>query len=191
MDPERYQILRSEIIESQKTQAEFLKWKLISIAAVASLSLGFATTTNPTIEGAKLLLCLVPFICAYVDLTSLHIMVRIIAIGLYLKQAGDEYEKFVFAARTTSSANPFVFEAIALHGSSVAFNVTIIVLGFALPQGPDNWPAQYLTAYVLSGSVGLVATLFFWLWYTIRLKDIRRIAEAQGAIAGGDGSADC
>ncbi len=56
-DGERDKMLRSEIIESQKTQADFLKWKLISVAAVASISLGLAH--SPAVEGAKLLLCLV------------------------------------------------------------------------------------------------------------------------------------
>ena len=41
--------LRDEIIESQKIQADFLKWKLISVAAVASASLrfGLAHPTSP------------------------------------------------------------------------------------------------------------------------------------------------
>ncbi|MGH9764768.1 MAG: hypothetical protein ACREDR_36830 [Blastocatellia bacterium] len=33
-------LLRQEIIESQKSQAEFLKWKFISAASVASVALG-------------------------------------------------------------------------------------------------------------------------------------------------------
>jgi hypothetical protein len=184
---ERLKMLRTEIIESQKTQADFLKWKLIAVATVAGISLGVANSTSPAVEGAKLLLCLVPFICAYVDLTSLHIMVRVITIGLFLKHAGDEYEEFVFAARTTSAADPFVFEAIALHGSSIAFNLAVGILGFALPGGEaaGQWPSKYLTAYVASGGVGLAVTVFLWLWYTTRLKDIRHIAETRTAVAPG------
>ena len=136
-DYEHDKMLRAEIIESQKAQADFLKWKLISVATVASISLGLASTSNPTVEGAKLLLCLVPLICAYVDLTSLHIMIRIIMIGIYLKRVGNAYEGFVFEVRNRTATSPFVFEAVALHGSSVAFNAIIVGLGFTLPQGPS------------------------------------------------------
>src|SRR5271165_2912328 len=119
--------LRDEIIESQKSQADFLKWKLISVAAVVSVSLGFAQP-GPG-PGARLLLCLVPFICLYVDLISLHIMIRIITIGIYLKLSGNRYERFAFEVREKSATSPFVFEVVALHGSSLVFNVIILVLG--------------------------------------------------------------
>jgi hypothetical protein len=176
-DYEHDKMLRTEIIESQKTQADFLKWKLISVATVASISLGFASTSNPVVEGVKLLLCLVPLICAYVDLTSLHIMIRIITIGIYLKRSGNAYEKFVFAVRDRTATNPFVFEAVALHGSSMVFNIIIVALGFTLPQGPGNWPPGYLTAYIVAGVLGIVATAFSWLLYTSRAREVIRVAE--------------
>jgi hypothetical protein len=178
-------LLRTEIIESQKTQADFLKWKLISVAAVASISLGFGPQNTAVIE-AKLLLCLVPLICAYVDLTSLHIMIRIITIGLYLQRSGDPYEDFVFAVRNSSATNPFIFEAVALHGSSIGFNVVLIVLGFKLPSGPGNWPTQY---YIAGGALGVVATLIFWLVYTTRLKDIAHVADTTFRLGGRNGAA--
>jgi len=175
-DSEHDKLLRGEVIESQKTQADFLKWKIISVATIASISLGLASTTNPTIQGAKLLLCLVPLICAYVDLTSLHIMIRIIMIGIYLKKVGNAYETFVFEARERTGSNPFVFEAVALHGSSLVFNIIIVGLGFALP---DDWPPKYLTAYIMSGTLGIVVTVLLWVWYTSRAKEIIRVAELK------------
>jgi len=178
-DSEHDKLLRGEVIESQKTQADFLKWKIISVATIASISLGLASTTNPTIQGAKLLLCLVPLICAYVDLTSLHIMIRIIMIGIYLKKVGNAYETFVFEARERTGTNPFVFEAVALHGSSLVFNIIIVGLGFALPDSPNDWPPKYLTAYIMSGTLGIVVTLLLWVWYTSRAKEIIRVAELK------------
>src|SRR5262245_21525137 len=94
--------LRTEIIESQKTQAEFLKWKLIAVAAVASLALGGAPAETG-IPGAKLVMCLVPLTCAYIDLIGLQILSRILTIGIYLKQAGNTYERFVFDVRAKTS----------------------------------------------------------------------------------------
>jgi hypothetical protein len=176
-DSEQDKMLRSEVIESQKTQADFLKWKIIAVATVASISFGLASTTNSNVQGAKLLLCLVPLICAYVDLTSLHIMIRIIMIGIYLKTIGNGYEAFVFEVRERKGANPFVFEALALHGSSLVFNIIIVVIAFVLPEGADNWPANYLSAYRMSGGLGIVATLLLWGWYNNRAQEIVRVAE--------------
>jgi hypothetical protein len=102
--------LRDEIIESQKSQADFLKWKLIALAGIGSVSLGVGSTSSVP-KGAELLVCLIPLICLYVDLISLHIMIRIITIGVYLKMTGSEYERLAFELRDKSFANPFAFEA--------------------------------------------------------------------------------
>jgi hypothetical protein len=170
-------ILRQEIIESQKTQADFLKWKLISVATVGALSFGFTSDVKLTAGSAKLLLCMVPVLCAYVDLISLHLMIRIITIGLYLKIQGNKYESYIGEIRERSKTNPFIFEVGALHGSSLLFNIIVVGLGFALPKGPDNWPEQYLTAYVVAGVLGIVWTIFLWTKYTFRVREVSRLAE--------------
>jgi hypothetical protein len=170
-------ILRQEIIESQKTQADFLKWKLISVATVGAISFGFTSNVKLTASSAKLLLCMVPMLCAYVDLISLHLMIRIITIGLYLKIQGNNYESYVGQIRERSKANPFIFEVGALHGSSLLFNIIVVGLGFALPKGPDNWPEQYLTAYVVAGMLGIVWTIFLWMIYTFRVNEVDRLAK--------------
>ncbi len=163
--------LRSEIIESQKTQAEFLKWKLIAVATLASISLGLTTGSRRDDTYSRLLVCLVPLICAYVDLTSLHIMIRIITIGAYLKKMGNPYESFVFRVRDTESGSPFVFEPVALHGSSLAFNLIIAATGLAVGA-----PIRY--AYVASGLVGAIATGLLWLWYTQRARVVMDLAAS-------------
>ena len=50
---------------------------------------------------------------------------------------------------------------------------------FVLASGENgNWPSSYLNAYVVTGAFGIVTTLFFWTWYTSRVKEIIRVAEA-------------
>jgi len=171
--------LRTEIIESQKIGADFLKWKLISVATVASISVGLAPAGGGSAEGAKLLMCLVPLICAYVDLISLHIMTRILTIGIYLKNSGDSYEQFVFGVRERTTTNPYVFEAVAILASSGTINAVIVALGFTLPRGPGNWPSDYLTAYIVAGVLGIVATAAFWLMHLSRTREIVRAAESK------------
>jgi hypothetical protein len=165
--------LRQEIIESQKTQAEFLKWKLITIAAVASVALGLEAgkTTDPL----KILFCLIPLLCGYVDLISLHIMIRVMTIGIYLRMAGDPYETFVFRVREKSWANPFIFEASALHGSSLIFNLLIIFASILIDFKKIPWPDWCANAFLASGILGIIWTVVLCFAYLLRVKEIKDI----------------
>jgi hypothetical protein len=169
--------LRTEIVESQKTQAEFLKWKLIAVALVASISLGVEPNIDFGVTGAKLLICLVPLTCAYVDLISLQILSRILTIGIYLKKSGNSYEQFVSEVRAKTRTNPFVFEAAAMIVSSAVFDAIVVILGFVLPEGPRGWPSKYLSAYILFGAVGMFITVVLWIVHSRRTNEIIRIAE--------------
>lgn len=40
------QSLRTEIIESQKSQADYLKWKLISVGAIGTITLASSEDSN-------------------------------------------------------------------------------------------------------------------------------------------------
>jgi len=160
--------LRDEIIESQKTVADFVKWKLISVAAVAAVALGFRSTT-PTPDSAKLLMCLVPLICIYIDLNSMHIMMRVLTIGIYLKTSCNPYEHFVFQLRDElKRTNPFTFELMALYGSSLLINFIILLLGLALRldlSQLSSRPLVYSAAAVIGVTViifVLYRVLFHW-----------------------------
>jgi hypothetical protein len=90
-DPHREaEASRIEIIESQKTQAEFIKWKPIAVGAIASISLGLtgSAAASPNPKGLQLLLCAIPLVCAYVDFVSLNIMMRIVTIWRLLETVG-------------------------------------------------------------------------------------------------------
>jgi hypothetical protein len=174
--------LRNEIVESEKTQADFLKWKFILIAAVGSVSLGFTSSTTSSTEGAQFLLCLVPLLCAYVDLVSLHIMGRITTLGNYLKRTGDFYEEFVFTIRSRTGTSPYAFEALALHGSSIALNLILIGMGFLLPTksaatGAPLWNPYVLEAYKFAGLAGLVITVGLIIMYEFRRDKVDRLAD--------------
>jgi hypothetical protein len=173
-DPHREsEPLRTEIIESQKTQAEFIKWKLIAVGAIASISLGFtgSTAASANRNGLQLLLCAIPLVCAYVDFVSLHIMIRIVTIGAFLRQSGSAYEGFVFRTRQ-SGANPFIFETAALHGASFVFNAVLIGLSFA--DVAAEWISK---AYLLAGILGLVFTAFAWVLYTIKFHRVIDLSQ--------------
>ena len=180
---EEIEWLREEIVESEKTQADFLKWKFILIAAVGSVSLGFTSGSNYSSEGAQILLCVVPLLCAYVDLISLHIMGRIITVGKYLVCIGNEYERFVFAVRGRTGTSPYAFEAIALHGSSFVLNAVLLSLGFVLPEtgtgttAPFGWYPKVLEAYKITGAAGLGVTILLFVLYEFRRDRVDRLAD--------------
>jgi hypothetical protein len=105
----------------------------------------------------------------YVDFISLHIMIRIIVIGEFLRKNNDDkYEQFVHDKKY---ANPFMFEVFALHGSSIVFNGILIILGFALPKG--QWSQNYLNGYIAMGFFGIFATVISFIVYNQRVNKIR------------------
>ena len=173
--PEALLALRGEIVESQKTQAEFLKWKLIAVGAVSSISLGLTSPSGQqsSPQSLQLLLCSIPLICAYTDFISLHIMIRIVTIGTYLKGAGSDYEQFVFRTRERGG-NPFIFETAALHGSSLVFNLVLIGLSFS--SLATGWIDK---SYLLSGLMGLFVTVLAWVFYTMRAKKVSDLSKAE------------
>jgi hypothetical protein len=166
------QSLRTEIIESQKSQADYLKWKLISVGAIGTITLASSGDTN------KLLACLVPLLCAYVDLISIHLMIRIITIGAYLRERGDKYEVYTFTLRERSWQSPYIFEVTALHGSSLAFDVIILVAGFV-----SIFTKHYFLSFPVSitfifcGLAGIVWTGFLFFLYGSRQREVLRLAK--------------
>lgn len=168
--------LRSEIIESQKSGADFLKWKLIATATVASILAGVGQKEAAP-EELHLLIFLIPLICAYVDLVSLDLAVRILTIGAYLRTHGDVYEQWVERVRTTEGKNPFAFAPIAVHGSSLAISLTILLVGW---YGRGHaWNPDRVRAYVLAGIGGAIIAVLLWHFYRSRAKFLRTLTPHE------------
>ena len=66
--------LREEIIEAEKIRADLIKWKLILVAGLGAAGLGL---NGNSCDDMTLLLCLIPFVCVYVDLVARHFNLRI------------------------------------------------------------------------------------------------------------------
>ncbi len=67
-------ILKQELLQSQKSRDELMKWKLLLVAAIGSVGLGFSSKANPPY--AELVLAIIPFVCCYVDLLCRNLSVR-------------------------------------------------------------------------------------------------------------------
>lgn len=128
-------LLRNEILESEKAKTEYLKYKLIAVAALGSVGLGFGDKSSG--QGAidtDYLLLMIPWVCAYVDLLCYHNIVRILVIAKYLYDNDDPYERHVFLlCKKVDKANNrkgmrylFQMEDLPLHWSSIVLSVLIV-----------------------------------------------------------------
>lgn len=106
-------ILRDELMQAQKNRSELLKWKLVLVSALGALGLGFSDVEglNPAVS-IELVLCCIPFVCAYVDLLCSHHALSSEVIGRFIRQCNcdnkedsrllKEYEQFVLDVRSLS-----------------------------------------------------------------------------------------
>ena len=181
---------RNEIIESQKTRTDLLKWKIILVAAIGGAGLGLGST-----GGAKAnyyLFCLIPLVCVYVDILCSHMNLRIIVIGRFLwmtVRAGIknptelQYEGFVEKARaipvpvSRRSASPgisaFAFEDFAQHFSTVLLSISVIAWGRFWVISQEQWP------FYAAGLFGLVASVWGYRAYRQRLRSLEELAQRE------------
>ena len=163
--------LRDEIIECQKVRSDFIKWKLILVAAVGSAALGLGGD-GTTATGLPVLLAFISLICVYVDSVCIHNDARIMVIAEFLRGHGHDsavarkYEELCDKRRTTFSS-----EGIVLAACSALLSVLAVLIGAAAIQESERL-ATILTiddevGWVLSGSgaIGLLATLGLHWWH--------------------------
>lgn len=124
-DTDRQAKLANEILASQKTRSDLLKWKLVICAVLGAAGLGFAKDASRT---SIVLLALIPPACLYVDLLCTNINLRIMVIGRYYSEVRkDRYEQFVEKRRIS-----FALEDWALYGSTYVIAILLILSGIAI-----------------------------------------------------------
>lgn len=179
--------LRIEVIETQKARSALLKWKLLLVAGVGSVGLGFSMKGSNNLKiDAELVLCLIPFLCSYVDLLCSNLNLRLITIGTYLcRVCKDPYEEFVSKLRSV-----FSLEDWALYGSSIIISSAVFLYGM---QGilyelhgeekkldlNDVFDIVLGKEFVLSlsGIIGITLVLLVRMIYTNKLKDVEKISK--------------
>ena len=178
--------LREEIVECQRARAEFIRWKLILVAAVGAVALGVGQGTTATPLPA--LLALIPLICVYVDSVCLHNDARIMVIAAFFRgsaevsRAGKAYETFCATHRSW-----FYHETIAVFGSSAALAILVAIVSLRkdtqdLMRMGEVVPVLLFT----SGVVGLALT--GWLYRVsarLRRTEAESLAPAVQSAAGG------
>lgn len=146
--------LREEIIESQKSRSDLVKWKLLIVSALGAIGFG---TGFPGVGNACKpilgILFLIPFVSLYVDILCYHLALRMIVIGAFLKsseiicegQSSDfkaeltflqKYENFAADTRGDKLV-AFDLEDWALWYSTRALSVIVSIIGIADALSPD------------------------------------------------------
>ncbi len=163
--------LRREIVEAQRIGADFLKWKLIATATVASVAVGFWKADSPPAIDAKFLLCLIPLICAYVDMVSLDLAVRTMVIANFLRtRCHDAYEKHVHSLRDHST-NPFSAAPIAIHASSGIASALVAFTGL-YGASNRNWDPVAVSAFQMFGILGIALAVLQAVIYNLRIRQL-------------------
>ena len=153
--------LRSEILEAHKARSDLLKWKLVLVAGLGTIGLGFSEEV-----GHPIVLIGVPLVCAYVDLLTRHLTLRIHVIGDFLRTpAADatdaepsslrrffhEYETFVERNRSA-----FSFEDWALYLSSIVLSLGVAAYGAILLGSENESKQSEEVTLVVMGVLGAV-----------------------------------
>lgn len=123
--------LRTEIIESEKARIDLLKYKLVVVASLAAIGLGFSERNANTKIASDYILCIIPFACAYVDLLCYHNTIRTLVIASFLKHNDDPYEDYIYQLgnelHTKSAEYFFNMEDIALFWSSITLSILLVM----------------------------------------------------------------
>ena len=184
------QTLRDEILQTQQTRSDLLKWKLVIAGALGSVGLGFAGAEDSA-KNADLVLCAVPPVCVYVDLLSRHLSLRILVIGTFMRSHGGQYGASELAAYEAHAQHarklgrvPWYLplrnvSAFALEDWAVSWSTIVLsigVLGYGVVGDPG-----FREPFIASGLIGLVVTVFAMSVYRRLFKATNRLAEIKGA----------
>ena len=187
--------LRNEIIESQKARNDLLKWKLLLVSGLGAAGLGFSQHTGAFKD--ELVLCCIPFVCAYVDLVCHHLYLRILVIGKFIslipakkgtRSCIGQYEIFVDTnfrnpdKRRRKKIGAFDLEDWALVGSSIILSLALIVYSLWSTVEPKR-------PFIISGSLGILASIAIHFFARHRANKIAALNKADLSLP--PGTEDC
>lgn len=154
--------LRDEIIETQKIQAAFVRWKLLLVAGLGAAGLGLSPNNS---DGTPALLGLLPFVCLYADSLIYNSGIRMLAVARYLRHDANwnspppegappaiDSSSELAAARnyegySKDARQHFDLEVVAVKDVSIGVSVLVALTGLAgLLRGPVPVRASNLAA---------------------------------------------
>ena len=197
--------LRTEIIESEKSRIDLLKYKLIAVAALAAIGIGVGGyESNPKILDPELVLGIIPLACVYIDLLCWHNTLRILVIANFLKRHDGPYERFLEVIGDNlykigekiayKDKNPyykktgyfFQMEDWALHWSTILLSMLLFFWGalhFVIRDihgviSEPNSPMHSVNVHgVTFVTIGLIGTALALLLHSEYIKRMEKLSE--------------
>lgn len=150
--------LRTEIVESEKARIDFLKYKLLAVAALGAIGLGLGSINNNTSSVSFehiYILGIIPLVSLYVDLLCYHNTLRILIIGKYFSKMDCPYEHFLLEIgqrlrKRKGIGYFFELEDWVLEGSTWLLSLCILSLGFVFFFEKGNLMLTLIIPSVLS-----------------------------------------
>ena len=175
--------LRDEIVETERTRNDLLKWKLVLTGGLGAAGLGFAGTKR--LNHADLVLAAIPPVALYVDLLCRNFAIKMLVIGTFFRtEKGSsstttslaKYESFVETVRgLTWGRSPRKRNAFALEDWALAFS-TSALSGALVRYALSTW-SRFSIVFALSGTVGLLGTGVVTLQYRRRFRAMRELGD--------------
>lgn len=182
-------VLRNELIDTQKVRTDLIKWKLILVSVILAAAFGFTASTEKSnrLPDIKIILCCIPFICAYVDLqcSALYLRIRGIAAFLRFTEPCDnesrilhEYEKFMYSVRKKFQERGKLFiksslQTIAIFWFSRLINIFVALYGVIasiISKQSTNSFSNYII--LIFGILGILVTEWIFRVSRNRIKII-------------------
>lgn len=179
--------LRNEIIESQKARTLLLDRKLLIVATIGAIGLGsnfFGNVFEKKSPNIQFILCLIPFVCLYVDLLCKHLQMRMLVIGKFIREKFakskemnnidygleliGEYEFFCNKLREGDGRGIFGLEDWAQEGSTWLLSSLLVLYGIIITIIEVN---NYCEKNVIYIAIGLIISGLFGIVVTFILKD--------------------
>ena len=198
---------KNEIVESEKSRIDLLKWKFIVIGALGSIALGVKPLSSQPISesgssqsgvfltfsfASTLIFCLIPLLCVYIDLLCKHLNLRILVVGnFFLKHkikcgynSNDkilefyrEYEDFCDALRDRDKVKPFAMEDWAQEISTITCSFLIIILAFF--SDISHLKNNFITSSLILIWAVTILPLIWWFTISIFFLIYEKIIEKK------------
>ena len=172
--------LREEIVASEKSRLSLLKYKLVATATLGGVGLGVGPENLKIAAFNPIhILCLIPFVCLYVDLLCWHNTLRILVIARYFRANGNPYEIYVHQLR----GRIFGLEEWVLQWSTITLSALLLIYGLFnyvhLPDALDacvclgqNGSSSWSRALIAVGFAGIVLSRIFKKQFDDRCKQL-------------------
>jgi hypothetical protein len=173
---------RNEIIEAEKGRMDLLKWKVLLIAGIGAVGLGFSSSEKEVIPviSRHLLLCIIPLVCVYVDSLCQHLQIRILVISEFFQHYQDqskdkemmsfqEYEEFCNKVRPV-----FYLEDWTQQWATFACSFIILLVSLKL-----LWTGAWIEsiAFFVSGALGIGLTIRLNLLQERKIEKTKNLAQ--------------